>query len=95
MTKEVEEYLRCGVLDHGFLRLACLGCGHERLVAFSCKRRGFCPSRLGRRMTDTALHLSEEVLPKEMIRQWVCSLPRKLRALLGYDKLLCSAVLRS
>ena len=24
--------------------------GHERLVAFSCKRRGFCPSCVGRRM---------------------------------------------
>lgn len=93
VTKEVNEYLTCGILEHGFLRLACLACGHERLVGFSCKRRGFCPSCLGRRMTDTAIHLAESVFPPQMVRQWVCSLPWKLRSLLGYDKGLCSQVL--
>jgi hypothetical protein len=68
VTKEVDEYLRCGLLEYGFVRLACTACGHERLVAFSCKRRGFCPSCLGRRMTDTALHLTEKVFPKVMVR---------------------------
>jgi len=24
VTKEVDEYLTCGILEHGFLRLACL-----------------------------------------------------------------------
>src|SRR5690606_34905035 len=61
----------------------------------SCKRRGFCPSCLGRRMTDSALHLTESVFPKVMARQWVCSLPWGLRALLGYDRRLCSLVLRA
>lgn len=93
VTKEVDEYLGCGILEHGFLRLACLACGHERLVGFSCKRRGFCPSCLGRRMTDTAIHLAENVFPPQMVRQWVCSLPWKLRSLLGYDKALCAEVL--
>lgn len=95
VTTEFDEYLRCGVLEHGFLRLACTSCGHERLVGFSCKRRGFCPSCLGRRMTDSALHLTESVFPKVMVRQWVCSLPWGLRALLGYDRRLCSLVLRA
>jgi hypothetical protein len=27
------------------------------------------------------------------VRQWVCSLPWKLRLLLGYDKALCAQVL--
>lgn len=93
VRKEIEEYLDCGQLEKGFLRLACLSCGHERLVAFSCKRRGFCPSCLGRRMTDTAVHLAEKVFPGEMVRQWVCSLPWRLRYLLGYDRALCSEVL--
>ena len=93
VTKEVDAYLACGILEHGFLRLACLSCGHERLVGFSCKRRGFCPSCLGRRMTDTAIHLAETVFPPQMVRQWVCSLPWKLRSLLGYDKALCAGVL--
>ena len=49
--------LRCGVLAHGFLRRHCDDCGHDRLVAFSCKRRGFCSSCGERRMADTAAHL--------------------------------------
>lgn len=36
-------YLRCGILAHGFARARCPDCGHERLVAFSCKGRGACP----------------------------------------------------
>ena len=37
-------YLQCGRLEHGFLRLRCDTCHAEHLLAFSCKRRGFCPS---------------------------------------------------
>ena len=38
-----EVFLECGILAHGFLRVRCVDCAHEKLVAFSCKRRGFCP----------------------------------------------------
>jgi len=38
-----DAFLECGILAHGFLRLLCANCGHDKLVAFSCKRRGFCP----------------------------------------------------
>ncbi|MBM3739342.1 MAG: hypothetical protein FJW39_26530 [Acidobacteria bacterium] len=41
---EFEAFLECGILAHGFLRVRCADCAHEKLVAFSCKRRGFCPS---------------------------------------------------
>jgi hypothetical protein len=44
---------------HGFRRLGCDLCQHELLLAFSCKRRGFCPSCAGRRMAQTAAHLVE------------------------------------
>ncbi|HBN2370406.1 TPA: TniB family NTP-binding protein, partial [Escherichia coli] len=40
--------------EHGFLRVRCQSCHHEKLVAFSCKRRGFCPSCGVRRMVDSA-----------------------------------------
>lgn len=46
--------LQCGRLEHGFLRLRCDTCHAEHLVAFSCKRRGFCPSCGARRMVDGA-----------------------------------------
>src|SRR5690606_19531942 len=37
---EFEAYLQCGLLEHGFLRVKCDSCQAEKLVAFSCKRRG-------------------------------------------------------
>ncbi|MDC3954365.1 transposase zinc-binding domain-containing protein [Polyangium jinanense] len=49
VVREVEAYLRCGILEYGFIRVECEACGFERRVAFSCKRRGFCPSCLGPR----------------------------------------------
>jgi hypothetical protein len=61
-------------------------------VAFSCKKRGFCPGCLGRRMADAAVHLEERVLPAVPVRHWICSLPWGLRALIGYDRELCAQV---
>ena len=52
---EVEAFLECGILAHGFLSVRCADCAHEKLVAFSCKRRGFCPSCGARRMAHTAV----------------------------------------
>lgn len=95
VMREVEAYLRCGRLEYGCLRLGCRACGFEQLVAFSCKRRGFCPSCLGRRMTDAAVHLEQHVLPEVPLRQWVCTLPWRLRYLCGYDKALCRDVLNA
>jgi len=60
---EFEAFLECGILAHGFLRLRCGDCGHDELVALSCKRRGFCPSCGARRMSQTAAHLVEHVIP--------------------------------
>ena len=95
VTSEFEAYLRCGILEYGCLHLVCRDCGYSQLVAFSCKKRGFCPSCLGRRMTDTATHLVDRVLPEKPIRHWICSLPWRLRTLLGYNSELCSEVLEA
>ena len=46
-------------------------------------------------MADTALHLVESVIPEVPVRQWVCSLPWRLRVLLGYDSRLCAEVLEA
>jgi ribosomal protein S27E len=80
---EFEAYLKCGRLEHGFLRLKCESCQAEKLIAFSCKRRGFCPSCGGRRMAETAALLVDNVLPRQPVRQWVLSLPFSLRYLLA------------
>jgi len=79
VQEEFDAYLRCGRLEEGFLRVRCEGCHAEKLVAFSCKKRGFCPSCGGRRMAETAALLADEVLPERPLRQWVLSLPFALR----------------
>ena len=85
VENEFESYLKCGRLEHGFLRVRCTTCHAERLVAFSCKRRGFCPSCGARRMTESAAPLVDEVLPAEPIRQWVFSVPFPLRFLFAAE----------
>src|SRR6202023_3310015 len=85
VQQEFEAYLKCGRLEEGFLRVRCEQCHAEKLVAFSCKKRGFCPSCGGRRMAETAALLADEVLPERPLRQWVLSLPHALRFLLATD----------
>ncbi len=62
--------------------LAAPGCGHEKRVAFSCKRRGICPSCGARRMAETAAWLVDRVIPRVPVRQWVLSFPIPLRSAL-------------
>jgi ribosomal protein S27E len=81
VQREFEDYLKCGRLDHGFLRVRCESCHAEHLVAFSCKRRGFCPSCGARRMAESAALLVDEVLPEQPMRQWLLSFPFQLRFL--------------
>ena len=93
VNDEFEAYLTCGRLEYGFLRVKCDACRHEKLVAFSCKRRGFCPSCGARRMVETAAHLVEHVLPEQPIRQWVLSFPYPLRFLFATRPAVLSQVL--
>jgi hypothetical protein len=92
VEREFRSFLDCGILARGFLRLRCSSCGHDRLLPFSCKRRG-CPSCGGRRMADTAAHLVDRVFPLVPVRQWVLSLPFALRYRMSYDARLISDVL--
>lgn len=75
VQREFEGYLKCGRLEHGFLRLRCESCRSEHLVAFSCKRRGFCPGCGARRMAESAALLVDAVIPEQPLRQWVLSFP--------------------
>ena len=83
VTREFEDYLACGRLENGFLRVRCESCSHEHLVVFSCKRRGFCTSCGARRMVGTAALLVDHVLPHRPVRQWVMSFPYPLRFVLA------------
>jgi len=74
VRQEVERYLQCGDVRYGFAEVACGSCGESRLLAFSCKGRGWCPSCTTRRAVATGAHL-EAVLPRVAHRQWTLSLP--------------------
>lgn len=76
---EFRAYLSCGDPEEGFVRLKCEDCGAETILAFSCKKRGFCCSCCGRRMAETEKKLVEEVFPWQNARQWVLSLPIPVR----------------
>ena len=89
VQREFYDYLRCGILAHGFLRRGCDTCPKELLLPFSCKRRGFCPSCAARRMAQTAAHLVECVIPWAPTRQWVVSVPIPLRYWTASAKELC------
>jgi hypothetical protein len=83
VEEEFRAFLRCGILCCGFARARCTACGHGFLIGFSCKGRGVCPSCNGRRMAQTAAHLVDRVIPPVPVRQWVISVPKRLRCFLA------------
>ncbi len=95
VEREFYDYLQCGILAYGFLRLGCDTCPKETLLAFSCKRRAFCPSCAGRRMAQTAAHLVECVMPWVATRQWVVSVPIPLRYWMASSRDLTRRFIRS
>jgi len=66
---EFGAFLDCGILAYGFLRLRCGDCGHDKLVTFSCKRHGFCPTCGARRVAQTVAQLVDHVIPHVPVRQ--------------------------
>ncbi len=88
------KYLECGIFAHGFARARCGDCGHDYFVAFSCKGREVCPSCNARRMVETAAHLCDHVFPRLPVRQWVLSVPKRLRYFMQRDGVVLNMVLR-
>ena len=62
-------------------------------MAFSCRRRGFCPSCGARRMVESDAHLVDHVLPEQPIRQWVLTFRYPLRFLFAAQPQVLSGVL--
>ncbi len=91
---EFDAFIECGIPAHGFLRLRCGECGHDKLLAFSCRRREFCPSCGAWRMSQTAAHRVDYVIPHVPVRQWVVSLPIPLRVLPAAQPELVAPVLQ-
>jgi hypothetical protein len=57
----VRAYYRCGDFTTGFTRYQCADCGHERLLAFTCKARHICPACHQCRTRQTAEWISTHV----------------------------------
>jgi len=94
VERELRKFIGCGSFLQGFARCVCSRCGEETLVGFSCRCRGFCPSCIARRMDDTAAHLVDRVLPFAPFRQWVLTLPFRLRMRLARNDELLGAMRR-
>lgn len=81
-----DEYLNCGLLAHGAARVYCDTCKHSLLVAFSCKKRGLCPSCGAKRAVKFGEHLYDSVLEKVPHRHCGFTLPKRLRIYFRYDR---------
>jgi ribosomal protein S27E len=90
----IYRYLDCGILHNGFARVRCEDCGHEYLLAFSCKRRHFCPSCHQKRVVEFGEWLCQEVVKAVPHRHVVLSIPKILRRYFLYDRKLLSDLSR-
>ena len=83
---------------YGCARAYCDDCAHDYFVApfslFLCKARGVCPSCNTRRMAEAAAHLTDHVFPHLPVRQWVLSVPKRLRYYIQRDGAVLNMVLR-
>jgi hypothetical protein len=85
------DFVQCGWLAGGVARF------HLRRLRIRPARAllvqgALCPSCGGRRMAERAAHLVDRVLPDVPIRQWVLSVPYRLRYRLASDHDLSRAV---
>lgn len=90
----VDKFLRCGDPEHGFARVRCPDCEHERFVAFSCKQRGFCPSCHQKRTLNFVNHLHDHVYEDVPHRQFVFTIPKRFRLYFRYNRDLLSDLAR-
>jgi Zn finger protein HypA/HybF involved in hydrogenase expression len=86
IAEVVEKYLECGDLAHGFARIRCENCGHEYILAFSCKGRYFCPSCHMKRVLQFSEWLTQEILENVTHQQYVFTIPKIIRPYFKYDR---------
>jgi len=83
----VWSYGECGILGAGgFARVRCADCHEEYLVPYSCKARYLCPSCHHRKALVWSEWLADEVLADVPHRQWVLTLPRRVRSFFLHDR---------
>lgn len=88
----LERFLECGDLHRGFARIRCGGCGHDLLLAFSCKTRYFCPSCHQKRVYGD--WVESTVLRLVPHRQYVFTVPKLIRPFFAYRRSLLGELCR-
>ncbi|MBM3707749.1 MAG: transposase [Actinobacteria bacterium] len=88
VSKVIYQYLDCGILHNGFARVKCRVCKHEYLLAFSCKRRHFCPSCHAKRVAAFGEFACLQVLKNVPHRHFVFSIPKIIRIYFLFDRAL-------
>jgi ribosomal protein S27E len=78
VKRVIYRYLDCGIPKNGFSRVRCGDCGHEYLLAFSCKRRHFCPSCHQKRVVEFGERLCQELVKAVPHPHVVLSIPKIL-----------------
>jgi hypothetical protein len=75
----VARYLDCASPLCGFARLRCDTCHGERLLLFSCRQRGICPSCDAKRAAAFAAFLNDDVFENVPHAMWVLTISKMLR----------------
>jgi ribosomal protein S27E len=92
VQEAVNKYLDCGNPHNGFARIKCKDCGTEKMLMFSCKIRGFCPSCHAKRREVWSEWMMEELLLDTPHRQVVFTIPKMLRIFFKYNRSLLSGL---
>jgi hypothetical protein len=95
IRSSIDKFMKCGDLKEGFARVRCPDCKEEFFVAFSCRQRSCCPSCDQKRALLLAHRLNEEVLSDVPHRQWVFTIPKRLRVYFRYDRKLLGKLCRA
>ncbi len=86
IARTVEKFLACGDLREGFARARCPRCRYEFFVAFSCRRRCLCPSCHQKRALVMAEHIAGDLCAPVAHRQFVFTIPKRLRIFFRFDR---------
>jgi len=76
----IGRFIECGDPHYGFARVYCDACGHDYLLAYSCKTRYFCPSCQQKRVLLYGEWVEARVLAPVAHRQYVFTVPKLLRS---------------
>ncbi len=85
-SRVIERFIECGDPHYGFARVYCDACGHDYLLAYSCKTRTFCPSCHQKRVLLYGEWVEANVLAPVAHRQYVFTVPKLLRPAFGRQR---------